>query len=249
MDTPESIELSLQEGVWITSLDFRYAYFHISINLRSKKYLSFHLNGQTCQVQDSSLWPGNCSSGDHKVVMKVNLMAQSKGLGIYQCLHWLLIAPCQDTCQQNILTLLTLCQDLGWVVNMNKLELIPQTGFNFVVYHFNLSQGLVRPSTNSKDADRVGESDLLIATDHIFNRFPNSNRQIAHIRTSSHETYSVAPEKTTGMCWSPRKDYSSTQFILPSSKMVAVQIQHASNFVPLSQVRKPGNWILLDYPG
>ena len=47
METPESIRLSLQQGEWVTSLDFSYAYFHIPINQVSRKYLRFHLEGQT----------------------------------------------------------------------------------------------------------------------------------------------------------------------------------------------------------
>ena len=47
METPESIRLSLQQGEWVTSLDFSDAYFHIPINQVSRKYLRFHLEGQT----------------------------------------------------------------------------------------------------------------------------------------------------------------------------------------------------------
>ena len=47
METPETIRLSLQQGEWVTSLDFSDAYFHIPINPRSRKYLRFHLNNQS----------------------------------------------------------------------------------------------------------------------------------------------------------------------------------------------------------
>ena len=44
IETPETIRLSLQQGEWVTSLDFSDAYFHIPIAQRSRKYLRFHLN-------------------------------------------------------------------------------------------------------------------------------------------------------------------------------------------------------------
>ena len=93
METPETIRLSLQQGEWVTSLDFSDAYFHIPINHRSQKYLRFHLQGQTFQF-----------------------------------------------------TALPFGRSLGWVVNMDKSELVPQQTFDFVGYHFDLSQGLVKPT-------------------------------------------------------------------------------------------------------
>ena len=49
METPETIQLSLQTGEWVTSLDFSDAYFHIPINQRSRKYLRLFLYNQTFQ--------------------------------------------------------------------------------------------------------------------------------------------------------------------------------------------------------
>ena len=42
METPETIT-SLQTGEWVTSIDFKDAYFHIPINSQSRKYMRFHL--------------------------------------------------------------------------------------------------------------------------------------------------------------------------------------------------------------
>ena len=49
METPETIRTSLQQGEWITSIDFKDAYFHIPIQEQSRKYLRFHFQGQTYQ--------------------------------------------------------------------------------------------------------------------------------------------------------------------------------------------------------
>ena len=45
MEIPEIIGLSLQQGEWVTSLDFSDAYLHISIEM--PKYQRSHLNDQT----------------------------------------------------------------------------------------------------------------------------------------------------------------------------------------------------------
>ena len=49
-------------------------------------------------------------------------------------------------CLRHTQTLLDLCRSLGWVVNMDKSELVPQQTFDFVGYHFDLFQGLIKPT-------------------------------------------------------------------------------------------------------
>ena len=55
-------------------------------------------------------------------------------------------ASTHDTCLQHTQTLVTLCQELGWLVNKEKSELVPKQVFNFVGYQFDLKEGKVRPS-------------------------------------------------------------------------------------------------------
>ena len=51
METPETIRTSLQKGEWVTSIDFKDAYFHIPPQEQSRKYLRFHIQGQTYQFK------------------------------------------------------------------------------------------------------------------------------------------------------------------------------------------------------
>ena len=74
-------------------------------------------------------------------------MAQARGIRIHQYLDDRLVrAPCQETCRLHTQTLLALCRELGWVVNMGKSELTPQQVFNFVGYRFDLLSGRVLPT-------------------------------------------------------------------------------------------------------
>ena len=45
METPETIRTSQQAGEWVTSIDFKDAYFHIPIHSQSRKYMRFHVQG------------------------------------------------------------------------------------------------------------------------------------------------------------------------------------------------------------
>ena len=77
-------------------------------------------------------------------------MAQAWSFRIHLYLDdWLLRALSEETCRQHTKTLLSLCQDMGWIIYLTKSELIPQQVFNFVGYWFHLSQGLVRPTKRS----------------------------------------------------------------------------------------------------
>ena len=107
METPETIRLSLQQGEWVTSLDFSDAYFHIPINHRSRKYLRFHLKGQTFQFTALPFGLSTAPLEFTKVVKEVKLMAQSRGIRIHQYLDdWLLRAPCREICLRHTQILL-----------------------------------------------------------------------------------------------------------------------------------------------
>ena len=147
METPETIRLSLQKGEWVTSLDFSDAYFHIPIAQRSRKFLRFHLNKVSFQITSLPFGLATAPLEFTKVVKEVKLIAQARGIRIHQYLNdWLLRAPSQATCLQHTRILLDLCQELGWLVNMQKSELVPQQVFNFVGYRFDLLTGRVLPT-------------------------------------------------------------------------------------------------------
>ena len=74
-------------------------------------------------------------------------MAIQKGISIHQYLDdWLVRATSHRDCLQHTLVFVKMCQDLGWMVNLEKSELEPKQVFNFVGYQFNLESGRVLPT-------------------------------------------------------------------------------------------------------
>ena len=144
METPETIRSSLQQGEWVTSIDFQDAYFHIPIQEQSRKYLRFHVRGRTYQFK-ALLFGLSTAPLEFTVVAKeVKLMATHKGIRIHQYLDdWLVRAKSHQVCLQHIQALVQMCRNLGWVVNLEKSELIPKQIFNFVGYQFDLQSGRV----------------------------------------------------------------------------------------------------------
>ena len=163
-----------------------------------------------------------------KVVKEVKLMAQAKGIWIHQYLaDWLLRAPCPETCQRHTQTLLDLCHSLGWVVNMAY----PSTGLQFrrlpvrsVDWQGPSHSGPVDSSTRETELHQELEQ-LHSQAVHVFDRAAYGNGKTSVGRSSSHETFSVAPEAALACPRNSRKSYSSTPISPPTSRLVVDQEQ------------------------
>ena len=149
METPETIRASLQRGEWVTSIDFKDAYFHILIQERSRKYLRFYIQGQTYQFK-ALLFGLSTAPMEFTITAKeVKLMATHKGIRIHQYLDdWLVRSTSYQVCLQHTQVLVKMCQQLGWLVNVEKSELEPKQVFNFVGDQFDLESGRVRPTAD-----------------------------------------------------------------------------------------------------
>ena len=147
METPETIRASLHQGEWATSIDFRDAYFHIPIQEQSRKYLRFHFRNRTYQFKALPFGLSTAPLEFTVIAKEVKLMATYKGIRIHQYLDdWLVRARSHQACLQHTQTLVQMCQDLGWMVNLEKSELQPKQIFEFVGYQFDLTIGRVRPT-------------------------------------------------------------------------------------------------------
>ena len=99
METPETIRTSLQQGEWVTSVDFKDAYFHIPIQEQSRKYLRFHIQGRTYQFKALPFGLSTAPMEFTVVAKEVKLMASHKGIRIHQYLDdWLVRARSKQLC-------------------------------------------------------------------------------------------------------------------------------------------------------
>ena len=140
METPESIRTSLQIGEWVMSIDFKDAYFHIPINSQCRNYLHFYVQDQSYQFKSLPFGLSTVSMEFKMVVKEVKLMVQNKGISIHQYQDdWLVRATSHKMCLHHTLTLVALCQELGWKENkvgtgtqtdvrFHRLAVWPQTG-------------------------------------------------------------------------------------------------------------------------
>ena len=88
---------------------------------------------------------------------EVKLIAQARNLRIHQYLDdWLLWSPIEEQCIIDSQNLVKLVQELDWLINFQKSELVPTQNLDFLGYHFDLQRGLVFPT--QKKLDRLKNS-------------------------------------------------------------------------------------------
>ena len=147
METPETIRTSLQAGEWVTSIDFKH----------TSTYQFTVSPGSTCAFtsrvgptsSSPSLWPVHSSHGVHSGGQRGQTRGFSEGYKdppVPRRLAGESLYPPHLSPAYSKHTLVTLCQELGWLVNKEKLELVPKQVFNFVGYQFDLKEGKVRPT-------------------------------------------------------------------------------------------------------
>ena len=97
METPETIRTSLQQGEWVTSIDFKDAYFYIPIQEQSRKYLRFHVQGRIYQFKVLPFGLSTAPMEFTVIAKEVKLVAIHKGIRIHQYLdNWLVRARSHD---------------------------------------------------------------------------------------------------------------------------------------------------------
>ena len=147
LNLSETIRIFLQQGEWVTSIVFKDAYFHIPIQEQSRKYLRFHIQGRTYQFKALPFGLSTALMQFTVIAKEVKLMAIHKGIRIHQYLDdWLVRARSHQTCLQHTQDLVKMCHQLGWLVNLEKLELEAKQVFDFVGHQFGLKSGRVRPT-------------------------------------------------------------------------------------------------------
>ena len=137
METPESIRTSLRQGEWVTSIDLSDAYLHIPIHPQSRKFLRFHHKETSYQFTSLPFGLATARLVFTSLVKEVKLLALKQDIRLHQYLDdWLIRASSQDEAQKHTVKLLSLIQNLGFIVNLQKSELNPQQRFDFIGYRF-----------------------------------------------------------------------------------------------------------------
>ena len=181
--------------------------------------------GSVLPVQSPTLWSIHSSHGVHSGGQEVKLMALQRGIRIHQYLDdWLVRASTHDTCLQHTQTLVTHCQELGWLVKsqnwlptgcqLYRLPVQPERGKGQT--HTRALAGLDR-----QDPVNTVRSGTPGPAVHVPPRSTHSNRRASPPRATSHEAHTVALGKQLEGPRVTRKGDPGPQIAPFPSKVVA----------------------------
>ena len=228
METPETIRTSLQQGEWVTSIDFKDAYFHIPIHWRSRKYLRFHVQGQTYQFKALPFGLSTAPMEFTVIAKEVKLMAISKGIRIHQYLDdWLVRASSHPLCLPTYPKAGPDLSGTGLVGECRKIRTRTQAGLR-------ICRLSIRPPVRTgptysgpvesplrEDTDSPVTSGLSGPAVHVLDRPVNSHRKASPFRSTTYEAHTVAPQKQLEGTRISGESYSVAQITAPPLKVVA----------------------------
>ena len=159
METVKSVRQSIMVNDWAVSIDLTDAYFHVPIHPRSRKYLRLVYEHQVFQF--TALPFGMSLSVDfHKINECNSSTLTTTCVSLFPYLdNWLIRYLIRNRLISHIKFTLQMVQNLGFIPNLKKSDLIPTQEFTFLGMEFLTHQNIV-----SVPADRVKALILTIKT-------------------------------------------------------------------------------------
>ena len=235
METPETIRTSLQQGEWVTSVDFKDAYFHIPIQEQSRKYLRFHVQGPDLPIQGIAFWPVHSTHGVHCVSKGGETDGHTQGYKNPPVPRRLVgesqiptnLSPTYPNPNQNV-------PRTRLAGEFREIRAGTQTGLRLcrLPVRSQVRPGQIDPGPVAKpsgqDTSTSVTTGLSSPTVHVPDRPSNSHRKTGLPRPTAHETHTVTSQKQLEGTRISREDYPSTKVPAPSLTMVARGRQCAS---------------------
>ena len=235
METPETIRTSLQQGEWVTSVDFRDAYFHIPYTGTFQEISQISCPGSDIPVQSSAFWSVHSPYGVHCDSKGGETDGHSQGYKNPPVPRRLVgksyippnLSKTHPDPGQNV-------PGFGRVGELGKVRTGTQTSLQ-------LRRLPVRPQVRSGQTDTgplakssrentraVNTSDLSGPAIYVPDRSINSHRKAGSPRPIAYETHTVASQKQLEGAGIAREDHSSTKITPPTFTMVATGKQCAT---------------------
>ena len=137
----------LPQGQWLTSLDLKDAYFHIGIDPADRRYLRFCHNGTAWQFTVLTFGLSTSPRVFTKILKPVLAFAHLHRVKLHMYIDdWLLNPGTHQEALEQTSWLKSLCQKLGFVLNLEKSDLIHSQVATYLGIELDTSVGLARPS-------------------------------------------------------------------------------------------------------
>ena len=126
METIQSVLLSVRQGDWMASIDLKEAYLQVPIHPSSRHLLRFVFRDQVYQFKALCFGLSTAPQVFTRVMAPVSAILHSMGIRMRRYLDdWLVQSSSRDSLVRDLQTVLSLCHELGIVVNPQKSNLVP----------------------------------------------------------------------------------------------------------------------------
>ena len=234
METPETIRTSLHRGEWVTSIDFRDAYFHIPIQEQFQEVSQVSFPKPNIPVQGSALWSLNGTFGIHCDSQRSETNGHTQGYKDPPVPRRLVgesqippgLSPTYSDPSTNV-------QGSRLDGELGKVRTATQTNLRIcrlpVRPHGRSSPTYTEPVAKPPGHHNQNSvfTGLSGQTVHVLDRSLNSHRKTSSPRQTVYETHTVAPQKQLACARISTKGDSNSQISASSLKMVASRRQRS----------------------
>jgi hypothetical protein len=147
METVSSIRKAIRPGDWATSVDLTDAYFHVLIHPRCRRWLRFVWKGVVYQFRALPFGLTSAPFIFTKMVASMAAGLTTKGIRLKCYLDdWLNLHNSRNNCLKSTSQVVNTAQNLGFVVNEEKSDLVPSQHFVYLGMVFNTQTFSVAPT-------------------------------------------------------------------------------------------------------
>ena len=126
METIQSVLLSVRQGDWMASIDLREAYLQVPVHPESRRFLRFVAHGRGYQFTAPCFGLSTAPQVFTQVMAPVSAILHSLGIRMRRYLDdWLVQASSREDLLRDLGVVLSLCRELGIVVNPEKSNFSP----------------------------------------------------------------------------------------------------------------------------
>ena len=126
METIQSVLLSVRQGDWMASIDLKEAYLQVPVHPASRHFLRFVFRGQVYQFKALCFGLSTAPQVFTRVMAPVSAILHSLGIRMRRYLDdWLVQSSSRESLLTDLQTVLSLCHELGIVINPLKSNLVP----------------------------------------------------------------------------------------------------------------------------
>ena len=161
METIQSVLLSVRQGDWMASIDLKEAYLQVPIHPSSRHLLRFVFLDQVYQFKALCFGLSTAPQVFTRVMAPVSAILHSMGIRMRRYLDdWLVQSSSRDSLVRDLQTVLSLCHELGIVVNPQKSNLVPSQIVQYL--------GVVIDSTSFRASPSQDRISRLLSTADAF---------------------------------------------------------------------------------